>query len=262
MLIGPDRTAGTIGGGRLEFEAIAAARTLIESGATQRTLALPLGPAIGQCCGGHVTVQLERATRTTLAASLHRENEELAARPLLFLFGAGHVGKAIATAMAPLPLRLVWVDSRSEEFPADIPGNVERLLTADPLTELEAAPAGAGAIILTHSHALDFALAEAALSRGDLAYVGLIGSSTKRTKFQRLYMSHGGKPADLAQLVCPIGAGLSRDKRPAVIAAMVAAEVLVAMDGARTSMKQPAAPCDASCLDPAVLRCTRAGIHC
>lgn len=265
MLIGTARTAGTIGGGRLEFEAIAEARKMIRDGVAERALALPLGPAIGQCCGGHVTVRFEQATPATLAALAGLEHEELAARPVVLLFGAGHVGKAIATAMAPLPLRLVWIDSRAEEFPAEIPDNIERLVTADPTMRLVAAPPGASAIILTYSHALDFELTEAALRRGDLAYVGLIGSATKRVKFERLYLAHGGSMADLGRLVCPIGPGLSRDKRPAVIAAMVAAEVLVAIDGGQNSSsarigsaaKQPAAACEASCLDPRVLRFTR-----
>jgi xanthine dehydrogenase accessory protein XdhC len=209
-----------------------------------------------------VTVEFERASQNTLAMLARLEDEELAGRPVVLLFGAGHVGKAIAAAMAPLPLRLVWIDSRTNEFPSEISGNVEQTITDAPATCIATARAGASALILTHSHALDFELAEAALRRGDLAYVGLIGSATKRTKFERLYTSHGGNAVDLARLVCPIGAGLSRDKRPAVIAAMVAAEVLVAIDAGQrpgSVTKQPTSSCDASCLDPELLRCTRAG---
>ena len=107
-----------------------------------------------------------------------------------------------------------------------------RLVTADPVARVRSAEPGAGFLVLTHEHALDFELAGAALARGDAFYVGLIGSRTKRRKFERLYRAQNGRSADLARLVCPIGAGLSRNKRPPVIAAMVAAELLTAIDRA------------------------------
>jgi xanthine dehydrogenase accessory protein XdhC len=141
------------------------------------------------------------------------------------MFGAGHVGKAIAVAIAPLPLRLAWIDTRAEEFPETMSQGAECVVAADPVARVTTAPAGASVLILTHSHALDFALAEAALKRGDFAYVGMIGSATKRRRFERWYVARGGDVNSLSRLTCPIGAGL-RDKRPAVIAAMVAAELL------------------------------------
>ena len=232
MLVQARRAAGTIGGGRLEHEAIAAARRMIESGATARHMEVPLGPAIGQCCGGHVTMRLERADAAVLVRLEQAEQEELASLPAIYLFGAGHVGKAIAYTLAPLPLRLIWVDSREDEFPETVSPSVTKIVAADPITEVKIAEPGAGFLILTHDHALDFELAGAALGRGDALYVGLIGSRTKRRKFEHLYTARGGRAADLARLVCPIGAGLSRDKRPPVIAAMVAAELLTAIDRA------------------------------
>jgi xanthine dehydrogenase accessory factor len=232
MLVGARRTAGTIGGGRLELVAIAAARSLIEAGAVTHHMELPLGPAIGQCCGGHVRLRLERADAGVLAELERLEWAERASLPPIHLFGAGHVGKAIVQALAPLPLRLIWIDSRADEFPQTIPDGVTRQVTADPLASVPLARPGAGFLILTHEHALDFELAAAALGRRDALYVGLIGSRTKRRKFERLYAARGGKPDDLERLVCPIGAGLTRDKRPAVIAAMVAAELLIAIDRA------------------------------
>lgn len=232
MLVLSTQAIGTIGGGRLEYEAICAARRLIESGATDHEMEIALGPSIGQCCGGHVSVRFERADLTTLKRIDRLEQDERAALPNIYLYGAGHVGKAIANALAPLPVRLVWVDSRAEEFPDPIPSGVMRLVSSDPVARLRNAEVGAGVLILTHSHALDFELAEAALRRTDLSYAGLIGSATKRRRFERWYVARGGAPGDLGRLVCPIGAGLNRDKRPAVIAAMVAAELLVATDRA------------------------------
>jgi xanthine dehydrogenase accessory protein XdhC len=232
MLVGADRLAGTIGGGRLEFEAISAARRLIAAGAAVDEMDIPLGPAIGQCCGGHVTVRLERADHETLDRLIRLERQEHEVLPRVFLFGAGHVGKAIAAALAPLPLALSWIDSRAEEFPLDVADTITRMVAADPVARVSNAPPGSGFLVVTHSHALDFALAEAALRRGDTAYCGLIGSATKRSRFERWYRARGGRPGDLQRLVCPIGAGLDRDKRPPVIAAMVAAELLVALDRA------------------------------
>jgi xanthine dehydrogenase accessory protein XdhC len=232
MLVGRERTIGTIGGGRLELEAIAAARRLMAGGIACTRMEVPLGPAIGQCCGGHVTVRLERADAQSLARLAALEAEERRAMPVAMLFGAGHVGKAIAQALAPLPLRLIWIDSRSDEFPDPAPADVECIVAADPVARVATAPGGASCLILTHSHALDFSLAEAALRREDFTYCGLIGSATKRRRFERWYVARGGDPGDLPRLVCPIGSGLLRDKRPAVIAAMTAAELLVAIDAA------------------------------
>jgi xanthine dehydrogenase accessory protein XdhC len=232
MLVQARRATGTIGGGRLEHEAIAAARRLIETGALAHNMEVPLGPAIGQCCGGYVRLHLERADAGALAALERLEQAERDSLPPVYLFGAGHVGKAVAQALAPLPLRLTWIDSRVEEFPETVPDGVTRLVAADPVARVKIAEPGTGFLVLTHDHALDFELAGAALRRGDALYVGLIGSRTKRRKFERLYTARDGRSADLARLTCPIGAGLSRDKRPPVIAAMVAAELLIAIDRA------------------------------
>lgn len=231
MLVGRETCVGTVGGGRLEWTAIAAARRMLEDGAAAETLDLPLGPATGQCCGGHVVLRLERADGGTAAALRERESRALEARPSLLLFGAGHVGRAMATAFAPLPLRLTWIDGRAQEFPEAIPAGVERILTESPLDALAGAPAGAGYLVLTHSHALDFEIAEAALRRGDAAYVGMIGSATKRAKFERWFRARGRGAGALERLTCPIGAALTGDKRPEVIAALVAAELLVAFAG-------------------------------
>ncbi|CAO3409960.1 xanthine dehydrogenase accessory protein XdhC [Azospirillum largimobile] len=239
MLVGRETCVGTVGGGRLEWTAIAAARRMLEDGTAAETLDLPLGPATGQCCGGHVVLRLERADGGTAAALRERESRALAACPSLLLFGAGHVGRAMAAAFAPLPLRLTWIDGRAQEFPEAIPAGVERILTESPLDALAGAPAGAGYLVLTHSHALDFEIAEAALRRGDAAYVGMIGSATKRAKFERWFRARGRGAGALERLTCPIGAALTGDKRPEVIAALVAAELLVAF---ADRSRQPLSP--------------------
>ena len=228
MLVTADRSLVTIGGGRLEWDAIARARALLAEGGSEAWLDLPLGPAVGQCCGGHVVLELRRAGPPELARLEAAEAAATAGLPQVLLFGAGHVGRALASALAPLPLRLRWLDPRPHEFPADPLPGVTMLATPHLLEEVRLAPAGAAWLVLTHSHTLDFEVAGAVLARGDFAHLGLIGSRTKRARFERGWRALGIAPDRLQRLTCPIG-GTLRDKRPAVIAALAAAELLVTL---------------------------------
>ena len=229
MLVTAVSSYGTIGGGRLEWDATRRARALLEDGEPAAVMELPLGPEIGQCCGGFVSLRLRRADdaiRAELEAIEQEEGEKL---PLVLLFGAGHVGKALASALAPLPLRVRWIDARAGEFPdPPIPGP-EVVITERVLAEAEKAPAGAAYLVLTHSHALDSMICAAVLQRGDFAYLGLIGSRTKRARFERGFRELGIPKQRIARLVCPIGGDRIRDKRPAVIAALTAAELIHAL---------------------------------
>jgi xanthine dehydrogenase accessory factor len=228
MLVTSKAVHGTIGGGRLEWEAIARARELLAGDESAATLEVPLGPASGQCCGGHVTLSLARAGEPELAELEAAAAAERAGWPLVLLFGAGHVGKALARALAPLPLRLRWIDSRADAFPDPPPDGPEVVRSDRPLSEVRAAPAGSAYIVMTHSHGLDFELCEAILKRADFAYLGLIGSRSKRARFEHGWRKLGVADDQIAQLVCPIG-GQLRDKRPEVIAALAAAELLLAL---------------------------------
>jgi xanthine dehydrogenase accessory factor len=229
MIVTAEGSLGTIGGGSLEWEAMLRARALLGAGAESATMKLPLGPELGQCCGGFVSLRLQRAD-TALCADLEvTEERERQKLPLVLLFGAGHVGKALARALAPLPLRVRWIDGRAEVFPDPVPSGVEIVVGERLLDEVETAPAGAAYLVLTHSHALDSMICAAALQRGDFAYLGLIGSRTKRRQFERAFRDLGIPQERIARLVCPIGGGRLRDKRPAVIAALVAAELLQAL---------------------------------
>lgn len=226
MVVTATGSFGTIGGGRLEWEAIEAARRLLAQGEATISMALPLGPALGQCCGGHVSLRIDRADSDAMQWLESTERRDREVRPQVLLFGAGHVGRALANALAPLPMRLRWIDSRVGEFPVPPPAGVEIVTTDMPLDEIARAPAGAAGIVMTHSHALDYELVEAMLCRDDFAYVGLIGSVTKRRRFQLRFVGRGNDKRHLARLVCPIGGGRVADKRPAVIAAMAAAEIM------------------------------------
>lgn len=229
MLVSERAVGGTIGGGRLEWDAIAAARGMLAEDVTARRMEVPLGPSIGQCCGGRVTLSLKRldARRTQELAAAIRAAE--AARPQVLVLGAGHVGRALARALGALPLAVRLVDSRAEELAGfDAPG-VLTLLTDRSPEEVAAAPPGSGFAIMTHSHALDSLLAASILERGDFRYLGLIGSASKRARFIGGFRDLGIAEDRIARIVCPVGGGALRDKRPEVIAALAAAEIAVAM---------------------------------
>ena len=225
MCVSDTGSYGTIGGGQLEYMAQDRARQMLKDDAGHTQMDVPLGPDIGQCCGGRVLLTLSKmddaARHRALAAEAQAEREA----PEVLVFGAGHVGRALVRAMAPLPVRLRLVDSRAEEL--GLADCMNKCLTPLPESMVSEAGPGAAFVIATHDHALDFLLAAAALDRGDAAYVGMIGSESKRAKFSNWARRHGG--VDAGPLVCPMGRAGLGDKRPEVIAAFIAAEVLTAL---------------------------------
>lgn len=225
MIVGSHDSAGTIGGGQLEFHCLDLAREMLATGEDRRRIDLPLGPQMGQCCGGRVEVSLARAIPADLAALRASETKAAARRPQVLIFGAGHTGKALARCLSLLPLAVTLVDDRPGQF-GDVPETVACLHLDDPETALADARPGAAFIVLTHSHALDYRLAEAALLRGDTAYVGMIGSGTKRARFEASFRRRRPGSTALTRLTCPIGGSDVHDKRPEVIAALTAAELV------------------------------------
>ena len=235
MVVTPAAAAGTVGGGQLEYQALAIARQMLASGASPRRERFPLGARVGQCCGGVVLLDFEVVKPgddlATLAAGPPSPNLRV------FLFGAGHVGRALAASLAPLPLALTWIDTRDDAFPVSLPEGVAAAVTDTPEAEIAAAPPEALFLVMTHSHALDLELVRAILRRGDFRYCGLIGSRAKRARFTRQLLDRGCNPATLARLTCPIGLPGIHGKEPAVIAASVAAQLL-------TLRRSPAAIAD------------------
>jgi xanthine dehydrogenase accessory factor len=296
MLVGRDGVEGSIGGGQLEWEAIAGARELLEDAAIgARVNKVVLGADVGQCCGGVVSLWLERFTRESLemlgkasdagargravlsstirgagvehkvarragavagagvdavvaevTERLFREPRQRAHPiltpnaageltfierlddefPAVWLYGAGHVGQALARILAELPLRLTWIDSRAELFPETLGGGVRVLHDADSVATVSEAPVGAYFIVMSHSHPLDFALCHALLERNDFAWLGLIGSASKAARF-RSRLRRAGLGADvIGKLVCPIGVDGIESKWPAAIAVAVAAQLM------------------------------------
>jgi len=141
------------------------------------------------------------------------------------LFGAGHVGRALVLALAPLPFAVRWIDSREGAFPSHIPVNATPVLTPDPVAEVASLPRDALVVVMTHEHPLDLAISAAALPRG-FPFVGLIGSETKRARFEKRFRELGIAEERIRSLVCPIGLPGIASKEPAVIAASVVAQLL------------------------------------
>jgi xanthine dehydrogenase accessory factor len=276
MVVAPDgRFTGTIGGGALEWGALAEAQALLARGDGAVTLDRALGPDLGQCCGGRVTLTIERfggqeqETVERLAAAERNgplvtvgtqrmrrlataaEAALLSAGQILrrmpdgrlierfgveptpfYLFGAGHVGRALSAALAPLPFAVTWIDTRPGAIPPDTAG-VACVTGGDPVDTLARAPDGAFVAVMTHSHALDLDIVIAALRAKRFPYVGLIGSATKRARFASAMRNIGIETETINRLVCPIGLTAIRDKAPAAIAASIAAQLLMAREGLR-----------------------------
>ncbi len=237
MLVAADEAVGTIGGGHLELKAIADARQLLRlrvapspsrerkpdadppAAAVQR---IALGPSLGQCCGGVVELSF-----TALASCDLNDWPTPAPLFTLQLYGAGHVGRAIVRLLGGIHCRVQWIDEREGEFPTDpLPPHIERVCVEPVHAEVAAAPPGACYLVLTHSHELDLAITQAILARGDFGYFGLIGSKTKRARFEHRLCDRGFAPSIVARMTCPIGVPGIDGKEPEVLAVGVVAQLL------------------------------------
>jgi xanthine dehydrogenase accessory factor len=229
MLVFTDTVHGTIGGGHLEFDAIAEARRRLSGTSGESVRRYALGPSLGQCCGGVVHLRFERLQAKDAPALERRLQAE---RAPLAVFGGGHVGKALVKVLAPLPFAVTWIDSRDEIFPDDIPANVE-CEHSDPVQAAVADLAPhSRVLVMSFSHAEDLDVVAACLkrlrARGDLPYVGLIGSKTKWATFRHRLEARGFAAAEMDRITCPIGVPGITGKQPEVIAVAVAAQLLQA----------------------------------
>jgi len=300
------RPAGTIGGGQLEFQAIARARRMLEicheghEPWPRELVTWPLGPNIGQCCGGVVRVLFElydqsalseladlevgtvasgllihpiacgkpvqvclkrqdaRALQLAVAGPVNdmlcgaRQRQSILlghagtdqatfvepiARPRqpLFIYGAGHVGRAIVKVISGLDFDVHWVDTHDERFPAEPDSSVTKVVAREPAIIAKAAPAGAFHLVLTYSHALDLGICDVLLERAEFGFLGLIGSATKRARFESRLRAAGVTDDNLQRLTCPIGIGELRGKEPATIAVSVAAQLIERLECARAA---------------------------
>jgi xanthine dehydrogenase accessory factor len=199
MVISATALFDTIGGGHLEYKALHIAREMLAEGTRATRLErFSLGASLGQCCGGATVLLFEPVAQT---------------QAQVVVFGAGHVGRALVPLLANLPCRVRWVDSRPEEFPASLPDGVCQVITDEPVDEVASLPVGSYCIVMTHDHSLDLELTRAILERNDFTWFGLIGSATKRARFEQ-------------RMRCPMGLAAVKGKLPMEIAVSIAAEII------------------------------------
>ena len=206
LLVTANGVEGSLGDATLDASTVAAARDMIAGRSSAQLLRVPASAPRGE----------ELVFLETLRQSDFR----------IVLFGAGHVGRALVSVLSRVSCCVTWVDSREDEFPPEVPGNTTVVVTDDPETEIATAPAGTYFLVMTHAHALDQTLAEGIIKRGDFAYFGLIGSTTKRRQFERRMVDRGIPAARFADMICPIGVPGIKGKDPATIAIAVAAQLL------------------------------------
>ena len=297
MVVTAAESIGTIGGGQLEHQCVHIAAGLLGGDETPQMRNFPLGPALGQCCGGVVDVLFEpivtglpdwlrdlravygqrqpavlvagtrgagsfvvtgdavyaaegldvpagtiEGARSALDAKETRlEDSQLFGVVVgsdfdIAVFGAGHVGAAVVRALSALDCNIRWIDSRRNIFRAT-PTNVRAIEAEAPALEVAAMPPSSCYLVMTHSHPLDFEICERILRRGDAAYCGLIGSLTKRRRFEKRFREHGLSQSSIDSLVCPIGVDGISGKKPAEIAIAAAADLLRAYERSRSGSR-------------------------
>ncbi|HLD65849.1 MAG TPA: xanthine dehydrogenase accessory protein XdhC [Pseudomonas sp.] len=218
MLVTAERIFETIGGGHLEHKAMQIAREMLASHSQDTRLErFSLGASLGQCCGGATVLLFE---------PMGQPQAQIA------VFGAGHVGRALVPLLASLPCKVRWIDSRANEFPEHLPAGVEQVINDEVVEEVERMPAGSYFIVMTHNHQLDLELTAAILERNDFAYYGLIGSQTKRVKFEHRLRDRGFAAEVLQRMRCPMGLAEVKGKLPVEIAVSIAGEVIATYNAA------------------------------
>ncbi len=211
MVVTVNHNIDTVGGGELEHLVILEARKLLEQKQSlQQIMHLPLG-ALGQCCGGSITVMMEVFCFDSAQ---------------LWLFGAGHVGKALVNILQGLELKVHWVDSREQEFPQTLPCHVEKHLLYEPLALMKDMGRHDHVVIVTHDHSLDYKLCQRLLMLKHQGFIGLIGSCTKAERFRLRLKEAGFSEEEIAKIHCPVGLMRKNSKKPMEVAVSIAAQLL------------------------------------
>lgn len=226
MLVCAAETFDTIGGGNLEYIVTERARRLLMTSLNTKTRAannvqhvehFPLSSKLGQCCGGATNVLFE-------VFVCHCQQ--------LALYGAGHVAQALVPIIAQLPLQILWIDERAElfdDFKPHYPSlgdNVKYLVSDDPVATVNDLDRAAWILIMTHNHQLDYDLVTAGLARPDVAYLGMIGSSTKARRFTTRLSHRGFDTQNIQRLISPVGELNVPGKEPINVAVSIAAQIM------------------------------------
>lgn len=265
---------GTIGGGALEYLAVAHARKMMAAGKCCQLKTIPLGPALSQCCGGSVKLSFETFTSDNVPKVTGYYSRALTERPAslrvarhlkaletgaikpstqlidgylfeevsepkqpLWIYGAGHVGRAIIAAIHGLPFEITWIDTADTRYPYPLPDDVSILIAKAPAQVVKHAPREAIHLVLTYSHTLDLEICNAVLARRH-KMLGLIGSKTKRVRFTKRLTELGHTANAIAQMHCPIG-DPNLGKHPKSIAIGVAAQLLLVAKQRTQDLKEP-----------------------
>ncbi len=224
MVVTLDAIHDTIGGGHLEYKAMKIAREMLQGKATEtRMERFVLGASLGQCCGGAAVLLFEPLGHTMVQVAV---------------FGAGHVGRALTPLLATLPCQIHWIDSREQEFPEQTAEGINCILTDDPVAEVSNMPPGSYYIVMTHNHQLDMEITEQILRRDDFAYFGLIGSQTKRNRFEHRLHKAGISQDVTQKMRCPMGIEQVKGKLPAEIAISIAGEIIATYNAEADLHKQ------------------------
>jgi xanthine dehydrogenase accessory factor len=224
MLVTASGFIGSIGGGTLEWQALAEAQKQLRlSHAPTSLRTYSLGPDLGQCCGGRVRVETRIvSSQDQLEATLTPEHTPRH----IILYGAGHVGKSLVLLLAQAPFTITWVDPRANAFPSAHPSNLTIINADDVLSPLASASRETLVVVMSHSHELDFAVTDAALRNASISNVLLIGSDTKRARFISRLKSAGHDDNAVARLICPIGDGAITGKTPYAVALSTAHQLI------------------------------------
>ena len=224
MVITGENIYATLGGGHLEFKVIEKARELLSTGQTNQTFEqFQLAANLGQCCGGAVVILFE----TMISQSM-----------LLDVYGAGHVAQALIPILAQLPIKIRWIDSRSDVFPQQIPDNVQKIVDEEPAQQALLAKANSVFLILTHNHQLDFDLTETIIKRGDALWLGVIGSETKAKRFRHRLKHKEFNQLQIDTMICPVGLEQVSGKLPMEVAVAISGQ-LIALYQSNKAHQQP-----------------------
>ena len=224
MLIAENDIFGTIGGGTLEFQVINEAKKMLINNNKENSLKIPLGPGIGQCCGGFVEIKLTAHLnfKNAIKNEIFDESNKLD----LYIFGAGHIGQSLITKTKFLNFNTYLIDSREMFLKQNNLKHVNYLLSSRPWEIVNHLNKKSMYVIVTHSHDFDFKIANEILKINNFYYLGLIGSDTKRNKFYKRLEKIGHKKQLINQLECPIGASIGKSKDPEEISFSILARMI------------------------------------
>ena len=228
MAVSSSKQYGTIGGGELEYQVIKESNDLLNNlHCNQKIIELPLGPTLGQCCGGFVKIQLSKFKNGKNLLLKHDLKEQIINQNQnLYIFGAGHVANALLSKLDGVGFNIFVIDSR-ENFISKINTDyVFPILAKDPTMIVKNAPSKSYYLVLTHSHQLDLSICDSILKKNNFTFIGLIGSKTKKIRFTKRLIGIGHDENSINKIECPIGIRSIEGKEPDVIAISIIARLL------------------------------------